>query len=120
MFKINDNTAASQRIGIDNSIHVELGSATPSSELSVNGHPVLVSNTLAARTVLPSVMPRTTGSVSLSGPGASTTVSLATSAGFASASGNSIVVNFNSSLNQITAMANVNATSPQPISYASF
>lgn len=117
-FTISDNTAGVQRFAVDNSQHTELGDATPSVELSVNGNSILNGALLAQKVAAPASMPRTLGVNSISA-GTVVTISLPTSAGFASISGPGTVVRFNSAMNQITVLGN-GYTSDTSVSYGSF
>lgn len=118
MFTIADNTAGVQRFAANNSFNTELGSAIPTSALSVNGHAILSGSTLAQNVAAPPAMPRTAGSIAVA-PMSVAVVNLPTSAGLASINGSGAVVAFNGAKNQIT-IANTDIASTSTLGYGSF
>ena len=116
-FQLSDTTTNTQRFGVSNAIQTELGFATPSAQLSVNGKPVLNDDLLQSTSVAPAAMPRLTGAVNL-GPGSTSTVSAGTQSGFASIDGPGAIVSYNSAKNQFTIVGNGNSAAN--MNYASF
>jgi hypothetical protein len=98
-FSLSDSTANTQRMAIDNSANVELGTATPVSSLSVSGHPILNGSVLAQSTAAPQAMARVTGAVAVSSNSVTVTVSCPTAFGLSGVGGGGGVVGFNSSRN---------------------
>lgn len=96
-FVLSDSTAGTQRLAIDNSANVELGTSTPSAALTVAGKSTLSGSDLAQQIASPPAMTRVTGSVSANNFG-TVSVSCGTVAGFGTASGGKIS-SFDSSLN---------------------
>jgi hypothetical protein len=121
-FHIADNTAGSQRFAVDNSGNTELGTATPSSKLSVNGHSVLSGTMLAQSTAAPASMPRITGSLSFTNTTAATPVTLnipATSSGMGSIDGAGTLVAYNAAKSQIT-VAGQSSSGTVTLNYGTF
>jgi hypothetical protein len=116
-FVMTDATTGTQRFAVNNSQQTELGSATPSAELSVNGRSILSGSVLAQGVVAPAAMPRITGSVTLS-LGNTATVSLGSGAGFASINGPGSVVKYSSDRTQVTIVGT--ASSSSSMNYGGF
>lgn len=116
-FQLSDTTTNTQRFAVSNVQQTELGSATPSAELSVNGRPVLNDAVLSQASVAPAAMPRITGAVNL-GPGLTSTISIGAGAGFSSVDGPGQVVNYNSDHTQVTIVGT--GTAASNMNYASF
>jgi hypothetical protein len=118
-FKLSDSTSGTQRFAVDNSQHTELGSATPSSELSVNGHSILNGAVLAATVAAPVSMARTTGGLSLAA-GATATINVpATTSAFSSINGPGNVVSYNSAKTQMTVACTL-STGTGTLTYGNF
>lgn len=121
-FHLTDNTAGSQRFAADNSGNTELGTATPSSKLSVNGHSVLSGTALAQSTAAPTSMPRITGSLSFANTLAGTPVTLnlpATSSAIGSIDGPGTIVAYNSAKSQVT-IAGQSSSGTVTLNYGTF
>jgi hypothetical protein len=97
-----DNTAGTQRIGMDNSANVEFGSATPNSPMSVQGRPLLNGSSLSQAIARPVSMQRTSGVVTVSGQNAGTLVSCPACSGFGAADGPAEIIGFNSNKTSFT------------------
>jgi hypothetical protein len=108
-FAMTDTTSNTQRFAVSNAQQTELGSATPSAELSVNGRSILNGSVLAQAVVAPVAMPRITGSVALS-LGSTATVTLGAGAGFASINGPGSIVSYSSDRTQMTIVGTANAS----------
>ena len=118
-FNLSDSTSGTQRFAVDNSQNTELGSATPSAELSVNGHPILHGTVLAATVAAPVSMARTTGGLSLAA-GATATINVpATTSAFSTINGPGSIVAFNSAKTQMTVACTLN-TGTGTLSYGNF
>jgi hypothetical protein len=116
-FQLADSTSNTQRFSVSNVQQTELGSATPSAQLSVNGRPVLNADTLSQTSVAPAAMPRITGAVNL-GPGLTSTISIGAGAGFSSVDGPGQVVNYNGDHTQMRIVGT--GTTASNMNYASF
>jgi hypothetical protein len=116
-FVMTDTTTSTQRFAVDNSHNTELGSATPASEMSVNGKAILSGAVLAQSVVASSAMPRITGMVNLSA-GITSTVSVGATAGFASIDGPGTVVSYNTGRTQFTIVGT--DTTASNMNYGSF
>jgi hypothetical protein len=111
-FTITDNTASTQRFASDNSTHIELGHGTPSGELTVNGKSVLTGAVLSQKVAASQSMVRAVGSVALGALGTTTTISVATAAGFGTINGvpsgdpvPATVIGYNSARTQFTVLS---------------
>ena len=98
-FNLADSTVNTQRIAIDNSANVELGTATPVSSLSVSGRPILNGTVLSQKIAAPSAMARVTGAVVVGTNSSTVTVSCPTVFGLTGVDGGGGVVGFNSARN---------------------
>ena len=116
-FQLADTTSNTQRFSVSNALQTELGFATPSAQLSVNGRSVLNDDLLSQTSVASAAMPRITGSINL-GPGLTSTITLGTAAGFSSIDGPGQVVSYNSDHTQVTIVGT--GTGPSNMNYASF
>ena len=120
MFHLNDSTAGAQRMAVDNSYNAEIGPATPTHPLTVNGSAIITSSSgLAQSAVAPSAMPRIVGSLTLA-DGAQTVVSVpATSSAISSVSGNGLIVGYSSDHTQMT-VATAVASGSTTLTYGAF
>jgi hypothetical protein len=116
-FVMTDTTTGVQLLAVSNSQQTELGSATPSAELSVNGRSILNGAVLAQGVVAPAAMPRITGSVTLS-QGNTATVTLGAGSGFASINGPGSVVKYSADRTQATIVGT--ASSASSMTYGGF
>jgi hypothetical protein len=117
-FQLSDSTAGQQRLCIDNAQNTEIGTATPSSSLTVSGRAILNGSNLAQAVVHPQAVARLQGSVTVPA-GSNATVSTSTLAGFGVTAANGGIASFSSDKTSFQVYCDASSGS-QTITYAVF